>query len=238
MNTDPLLKDCHTVPIRRHHGQYVVAYVSERRRHRRAFVRLDQAREFASFRVRRQHRARFSKELAGRLVAPVRSFRVGPTTSIVMAEDCFLRAMRRNGASQANTGTVVAVLSAAFSFVSAGGLGALSVDWYQKQDARSQEQLRTKDARARRRVIVAKFLGWLAHQPLEPQAHVATPDASAAKKQFLTVEEAEQLLRACPDDDARRYAALSLFAGLRPGEVAALRWEDGYHRAAGWPVLP
>lgn len=38
--------------------------------------------------------------------------------------------------------------------------------------------------------------------------------------------EAEQLLRACPDDDAHRYVALSLFAGLRPVEVAALRWED------------
>jgi hypothetical protein len=47
MTTDPLLKPCHSVPIRRRHGHYVVAYVSERRRHRRAFDRLDQARDNA-----------------------------------------------------------------------------------------------------------------------------------------------------------------------------------------------
>jgi len=45
-------------------------------------------------------------------------------------------------------------------------------------------------------------------------------------KQYLSVQEAELLLRACPDADARRYVALSLFAGLRSAEVANLRWED------------
>ncbi|KAF0178508.1 MAG: hypothetical protein FD161_1813 [Limisphaerales bacterium] len=215
-----------TVPISHRRGEYIVRYRDGQRARSRAFERLEQAREFARFLARRQHWAQVAEELAARFVAPVRSFRVAPTTSTLMAFDCFLRAMRRNGASQANIGTVVAVLSAAFSHVSAGDLGALSAAWYREQDARSQEQLRTKDARARRRVIVAKFLGWLAHQPLEPQAHVAMPTAPAPEKKFLTVAESEQLLRACPDDNARRYAALSLFAGLRPVEVAALRWED------------
>lgn len=226
MNTHPLLKHCHTVPIRRRHGEYVVTYVSEGHRHHRAFERLEQAREFARFIARRQHWAQVAQELAARFVAPVSSFRVAPNTSTLMAFDCFLRAMHRNGASQANIRTVVTVLSAAFSYLSAGDLSALNAAWYREQDSRSPAQLGTKEARARRRVIVATFLGWLAHQPLEPQAQVATSDASSTKKQFLTVAEAEQLLRACPDDDARRYAALSLFAGLRPRELAALRWED------------
>jgi len=231
MNNPPtpnldITEDGVTVPINAVAGEFVVHYHDGPRTRTRAFERLDQAREFASFLVRRLQWALFAQGLAGRLVAPVRSFHVGPTTSIVLAEDCFLRAMRRNGASHANTGTVVAVLSAAFSYVSAGNLAALSVEWYQKQDAHSQEQLRSKDARARRRVIVAKFLGWLAHQPLEPQGHVATPTDPASEEKFLTVAESEQMLRACPDDDVRRYMALSLFAGLRPVEVAALQWED------------
>lgn len=45
-------------------------------------------------------------------------------------------------------------------------------------------------------------------------------------KSYLSVSEAEALLRDCLDDDSRRYVALSLFAGLRPVELAALRWED------------
>lgn len=221
-----ITEDGVTVPIDAVAGEFVVRFHDGRCARSRAFERLEQASEFARFFARRQHWAQVAQELAARFVAPVSSFRVAPTTSTLMAFDCFLRAMRRNGASQANIRTVVTVLSAAFSYGSAGGLGALNAAWYREQDARSPEQLRTKDARARRRVIVASFLGWLAHQPLEPQAPVATPDAPAARKQFLTVAEAEQLLRACPDDDARRYVTLSLFAGLRPVEVVALRWED------------
>ena len=221
-----ITEDGVTVPIHAVGGEFVVRFHDGRYARSRAFERLDQACEFARFFARRQHWAQVAQELAARFVAPVSSFRVAPTTSTLMAFDCFLRAMRRNGASQANIRTVVTVLSAAFSYGSAGGLGALSAAWYREQDARSPEQLRTKDARARRRVIVANFLGWLAHQPLEPQARVATPDAPALEKRFLTVAESEQMLRACPDDDARRYMALALFAGLRPVEVAALQWED------------
>lgn len=215
-----------TVPIRHLRGEYIVRYRDGQRARSRAFARLDQAREFARFLARRQHWDQVADELAEKLRAPVRSFRVAPTTSTLMAMDCFLRASRRHGASQANIRTVVAVLSATLGSASAGNIGALSATWYRQQDAQPQELLRSKDARARRRVILAQFLGWLAHQPLEPQTHGAMPSAPAPVKEFLTVAEAEQLLRACPDDDSRRYLALSLFAGLRPVEVAALRWED------------
>lgn len=215
-----------TVPISHHRGEYIVRYRDDQRARSRAFERLDQACEFARFLARRQHWAQVAEELAEKLLGPVRSFRVAPTTSTLMAVDCFLRALHRHGASQANIRTVVAVLSATLGSASAGNIGALSATWYRQQDAHPQELLRSKDARARRRVILAQFLGWLAHQPLEPQTHVAMPTAPAPGQKFLTVAESEQLLGACPDDDARRYAALSLFAGLRPGEVAALRWED------------
>ena len=215
-----------TVPISHHRGEYIVRYRDGQRARSRAFERLDQASEFARFLARRQHWAQVAEELADKLLAPVRSFRVAPTTSTLMAVDCFLRALHRHGASQANLRTVVAVLSATLSSASAGNIDALSATWYRQQDAHPQELLRSQEARARRRVILAQFLGWLAHQPLEPQTHVAMPSAPAPEQKLLTVAEAEQLLRACPDDDARRFEALSLFAGLRSGEVEALRWVD------------
>ena len=65
-------------------------------------------------------------------------------------------------------------------------------------------------------------LGWLARQPIEVPAK---PPAPPNDPRRLTVAQAEALLRACPDLETQRWVALSLFAGLRPGEVEALRWE-------------
>ncbi len=55
----------------------------------------------------------------------------------------------------------------------------------------------------------------------------ATAQANPDREYFITREEAEKVLEACPDAQWRLLFALSRFGGLRcPSEHLALRWED------------
>lgn len=130
------------------------------------------------------------------VLAPVRSFPVGPSTSTLMAWDCFLRANVRHGASPETIRDLVTALSAAFLTASSGTIDSLSAAWHQATGAPDRWPAAK---RARAQAILAKFLGWLAQQPLQAQVPAAVVD-----KQYLFVHEAEALLHSCPDDDARR----------------------------------
>jgi len=51
--------------------------------------------------------------------------------------------------------------------------------------------------------------------------------ANAARSRFVTLEETEAVLTACPDCQWRLIFGLARYAGLRcPSEILALRWED------------
>jgi integrase len=61
---------------------------------------------------------------------------------------------------------------------------------------------------------------------LNPTAGVGLPEHVAREKRIASPEEAEALLAALPDEDDRALWACALYAGLRRGELGALRWED------------
>lgn len=67
------------------------------------------------------------------------------------------------------------------------------------------------------------------HIKVNPWHDVQMPDdaVDSAPTQHYTVEEAEDIISALVDRvDCQLVMALACFLGLRPGEIAALRWED------------
>jgi len=67
------------------------------------------------------------------------------------------------------------------------------------------------------------------HIQVNPWHDVQMPDDAedSAPTQHYTVEEAENIISALVDRvDCQLIMALACFLGLRPGEIAALRWED------------
>jgi integrase len=67
------------------------------------------------------------------------------------------------------------------------------------------------------------------HIKVNPWHDVQMPDdaVDSASTQHYTVEEAEDIISALVDRvDCQLVMALACFLGLRPGEIAALRWED------------
>jgi len=61
---------------------------------------------------------------------------------------------------------------------------------------------------------------------LNPAAGVGLPQYVARQKRIASPEGAEALLGALADEDARALWACALYAGLRRGELGALRWAD------------
>ena len=53
-----------------------------------------------------------------------------------------------------------------------------------------------------------------------------TPRQKQSRKEYLTKDEAEQLLQAVTEPRARAFCALCLYAGLRKEEALGLRWTD------------
>jgi integrase len=75
----------------------------------------------------------------------------------------------------------------------------------------------------RRALNLAVRWGWLPDSPLE---RVEPPPYRAGERRLWTAEEARQFLRETRGSPYWPWWALSLACGLRPGEVAALRWRD------------
>ena len=59
-----------------------------------------------------------------------------------------------------------------------------------------------------------------------PAADVVKPDGTTHPRRALTADEREHLLRVIPTDPRFTFFALMLYAGCRPGEAAAVKYED------------
>lgn len=88
------------------------------------------------------------------------------------------------------------------------------------------------EATARKRVSVAKqILSTAVKRRIIPENPFAglksTAVANEARRYYVTREEAQKVLDACPDAEWRLIFALARFGGLRtPSETLALRWSD------------
>ena len=60
---------------------------------------------------------------------------------------------------------------------------------------------------------------------VNPTSHLRLPAVRGRRERIASPEEAQQLLAALPERD-RALWATALYAGLRRGELMALRWED------------
>lgn len=61
---------------------------------------------------------------------------------------------------------------------------------------------------------------------INPCTGVRLPAVRGQRQRIVTAYEAASLLRALTDDKDRALWALALYAGLRRGELLALRWDD------------
>lgn len=81
---------------------------------------------------------------------------------------------------------------------------------------------------ANRRRELSVFFNWCVKQgiiALNPVARIPSPKLEQREIEVLTPEQAERLLRGIPRGDVA-YFALAMFAGIRPGELDRLTWED------------
>lgn len=206
-------------------AEFLVRYRDGKQRLSRTFERLDQAQAFARFLARRQHWLAAAQELGAGQRTPVMPwFLVGPATVITEAVEQFLSACAQMDTSVPTLRTMAGLLRS--SLPAAPTVEALTLDWSCQATAPPGS---TAPHRAVRRAVVGRFLGWLARQPIEVPAK---PTAPTHDPRRLTVAQAESLLRACPDLETQRWVAMSLFAGLRPREVEALRWEKVHEAIA------
>jgi len=205
------------VPIYAAAEEFLVRYRDGQQRLSRTFALLQQAEAFAQFLARRQHWHRIALEFAVRKRTPVvPGFIVGPDTTFKEAVEQFLSAGAPLGTSATTLRTMEDLLRN--SLPAAPTVEALTVAWACQVTSPPGSTLAH---RTLRRAIVGRFLGWLARQPME------VPLSPPAKKlAHLSLAQTEAVLRACPDLEAQRYVALSLFAGLRPHEVESLHWEE------------
>ena len=199
-------------------AEFLVRYRDGKQHFSRTFERLDQAQAFARFLARRQHWLAAAQELGVRQRTPVvPGFLVGPATVNTEAVEQFLSMCAQMGTSATTLRTMAGLLRSSLPVAPTGE--ALTLDWSCQATAPPGS---TAPHRAVRRAVVGRFLGWLARQPIEVPVKLTAPTNDPRR---LTVAQAEALLRACPDLETQRWVALSLFAGLRPREVEALRWE-------------
>ncbi|MEN9576556.1 MAG: Phage integrase family [Verrucomicrobiota bacterium] len=205
------------MPIYTTAEEFLVRYRDGQQRFSRTFERLDQAQVFARFLAHRQHWLAAALELGvGQRTPVVARFIVGPATANIEAVEQFLSACAQMGTSATTLRTMADLLRNALP--AAPTVEAWTVNWARRATSPPGS---TAPHRAVRRAIVGRFLGWLAHQPMEVQ-----PSPPANEPGRLPLAQAEAVLRACPDLDTQRWVALSLFAGLRPHEVESLHWQD------------
>ena len=205
------------VPIYIAAAEFLVRYRDGKKRRSRTFELLEQAQAFARFLAHRQHWPAAALELGARQRTPVvPGFIVGPATANTEAVEQFLSAWAQMGTAATTLRTMADLLRN--SLPAATTVEALTVNWARQATSPPGS---TAPHRAVRRAIAGRFLLWLAHQPMEVQ-----PSPPANELEWLTLAQAEAVLRACPDLETQRWVALSLFAGLRPHEVESLHWQD------------
>lgn len=97
--------------------------------------------------------------------------------------------------------------------------------WMTTHEHLADNTMRRRTGIARQFFKVAVRRGLIRSNPFEGLA--ATVRANPDKFRFVTCDEAERIIEACPDIEWRVVFALCRFGGLRcPSEVLALRWAD------------
>jgi len=86
----------------------------------------------------------------------------------------------------------------------------------------------SKQTFANRRRELSVFFNWCVKQgilALNPVARIPSPKLDERKIEVLTVDQSRRLLNGLEGSD-RAYFAIALFAGLRPGEIDRLTWDE------------
>ena len=97
--------------------------------------------------------------------------------------------------------------------------------WLQDHEGQAENTMRRRCGRARQFFAAAVKSKSLDENPFEGMS--VTVSGSADKERFVTEEEAQKILKACPDLQWRLIFSLCRYGGLRcPSEVLALTWEN------------
>ena len=98
-------------------------------------------------------------------------------------------------------------------------------DWLKNKEGLSENTLRRRCGRARQFMTAAKKARKIIENPFDGMT--VTVGGNKEKERFVTLEEAQKILVACPDPEWRLIFSLCRHGGLRcPSEVLLLRWQD------------
>jgi len=98
-------------------------------------------------------------------------------------------------------------------------------EWLQTEEGLAENTLRRRCGRARQFFTAAMKAKLIDGNPFDGMA--VTVSGNRKKERFVTEEESQKILNACPNAEWRLLFSLCRYGGLRcPSEVLALRWED------------
>ncbi len=98
-------------------------------------------------------------------------------------------------------------------------------DWLRNKEKLSENTLRRRCGRARQFMTAAKKARMIIENPFDGMT--VTVGGNKEKERFVTPEEAQKILIACPDPEWRLIFSLCRYGGLRcPSEVLLLKWKD------------
>jgi integrase len=97
--------------------------------------------------------------------------------------------------------------------------------WLKDHEKQAENTMRRRCGRARQFFAAAIKAKLIDENPFEGMS--VTVNGSTDKERFVTEEEAQKILKACPDLEWRLIFSLCRYGGLRcPSEVLALTWEN------------
>lgn len=97
--------------------------------------------------------------------------------------------------------------------------------WLQDHEGQAENTMRRRCGRARQFFAAAVKSKSIDENPFNGMS--VTVSGSADKERFVTEEESQKILKACPDLQWRLIFSLCRYGGLRcPSEVLALTWEN------------
>jgi integrase len=98
-------------------------------------------------------------------------------------------------------------------------------DWLKNHEELSENTLRRRCGRARQFMTAARKARLILENPFDGMT--VTVGGNKEKERFITSEEAQKILIACPDPEWQLIFSLCRYGGLRcPSEVLLLRWQD------------
>jgi integrase len=200
-----------------------VPYGSRGKRERRTFKKLEQAELWRTGRMRaiRDHR----------IDAPLK-------TTVRDAGERLLAGMRngsvmtRSGGQYA--GSVIASYESALRTCIYPMIGARRLDDIHRQDIQQIVDLLRTEGKAPSTInnllsplrVVFRHAVRRGEVPVSPMRDLEVPAARGVRDRFATKEQVRALLSALEDPQDRAFWAVAFYAGLRRGEIVALRWTD------------